>query len=92
MEIHRFSTFAFTGCGRPLAASLLNGLRFLVLLVPLSLLAWRFGSLTGLFIARLVTDVLSGVIGVMLALRMVNGLPPKQGKSDLQSGGKRIKL
>lgn len=92
VEIHRFSTFAFTGCGRPLAASLLNGLRFLVLLVPLSLLAWHFGTLTGLFVARLVTDVLSGVIGVVLALRMVNGLPPKQGKSDLQSGEKRIKL
>ena len=92
VEIHRFSTFAYTGCGRPLAASLLNGLRFLVLLVPLSYLAYRWNSLTGLFVARLVSDVLSGAVGVWLALRMVGGLPGDGKKKGLQSGAKGVKL
>ena len=74
VEIHRFSGFSYTGSGRPTAAALLNAMRFLLFLIPFSLIAWYFRSLNGLFFARLAADVLSGVIGAFLALRSVNAL------------------
>ena len=80
VEIHRFSGFSYTGTGRPAAAAMLNGMRFLLFLIPFSLVAWYFNSLNGLFAARLAADVLSGVIGAYLALRTVNGLIRKQKK------------
>ena len=84
VEIHRFSGFSYTGCGRPTAAAMLNGMRFLVFLIPFSLIAYWCRSLEGLFWARLAADVLSGVIGAFLALRMVNGLIRRGGKNNLQ--------
>ena len=80
VEIHRFSGFSYTGTGRPAAAAMLNGMRFLVFLIPFSLIAWYFRSLNGLFAARLAADVLSGIIGAWLALRTVNGLLKNQRK------------
>jgi Na+-driven multidrug efflux pump len=80
VEIHRFSGFSYTGTGRPAAAAMLNGMRFLLFLIPFSLIAWYFRSLNGLFAARLAADVLSGIIGAWLALRTVNGLLKKQKK------------
>ncbi|MBR7139777.1 MAG: MATE family efflux transporter [Lentisphaeria bacterium] len=80
VEIHRFSGFSYTGTGRPAAAAMLNGMRFLLFLIPFSLIAWYFNSLNGLFAARLAADVLSGVIGAYLALRTVNGMIKKQKK------------
>ena len=85
VEIHRFSGFSYTGCGRPTAAAMLNGMRFLLFLIPFSLIAWALNSLNGLFIARLAADVLSGVIGAYLALRTINAKLAEQRKSDLQS-------
>ena len=72
VEVHRFAGFSYTGCGRPAAAAMLNGMRFLIFLIPFSLIAWYFHSLNGLFAARLAADVLSGVIGAWLALRTIN--------------------
>ena len=80
VEIHRFSGFSYTGTGRPAAAAMLNGMRFLVFLIPFSLIAWYFRSLNGLFAARLAADILSGIIGAWLALRTVNGLIKNQRK------------
>ena len=85
VEIHRFSGFSYTGCGRPTAAAMLNGMRFLLFLIPFSLIAWALNSLNGLFVARLAADVLSGVIGAYLALRTINAKLAEQRKSDLQS-------
>ena len=85
VEIHRFSGFSYTGCGRPTAAAMLNGMRFLLFLIPFSLIAWALNSLNGLFIARLAADVLSGVIGAYLALRTISAKLAEQRKSDLQS-------
>jgi putative MATE family efflux protein len=70
MEIHRYCGFIFTGCNKPAASAWLNALRLFGLLVPLSLLALFFHSLNGLFIARLVSDLLSGLIGLWLVRRM----------------------
>lgn len=80
VEIHRFAGFSYTGCGRPAAAAMLNGMRFLLFLIPFSLIAWYFRSLNGLFVARLAADVLSGVVGAFLALRTINALIGKSKK------------
>lgn len=80
VEIHRFAGFSYTGCGRPAAAAMLNGMRFLLFLIPFSLIAWYFRSLNGLFVARLAADVLSGVVGAFLALRTIDALIAKSKK------------
>ena len=74
VEIHRFAGFFFTGCGRPSASAWLNAMRILGLLIPLSLAALFMHWLTGLFFARLITDVLSAVIAYSLVRRMTNRL------------------
>ncbi|MPN22275.1 hypothetical protein SDC9_169658 [bioreactor metagenome] len=74
VEIHRFSGFFFTGCGRPMAAALLNALRVVGLLIPFSLLALWAGSLTLVFWARLIADLLAGVIACWAATRMTRRL------------------
>lgn len=63
IEIHRYSTFFYTGCNRPNIASLLNFLRIGVLLVPFLLLARWSGRVEMLFAARLAADVLAGIAG-----------------------------
>ncbi|MBS1454325.1 MAG: hypothetical protein HP002_13175, partial [Lentisphaeria bacterium] len=75
VEIHRFSGFFFTGCGRPAAAAILNALRVVVFLVPFSLLALWAGSLVLVFWARLAADLLAGGIACYAARRMTRNLP-----------------
>ncbi len=74
-EIHRFSGFFYTGCGRPAAAAWLNAMRMLGVLIPISLLALCFHSVVVLFYARLIADLLCGTIGYLLARRMTIQLP-----------------
>ncbi len=74
VEIHRFSGFFFTGCGRPTVAALLNALRVVVFLIPLSLLALCTGSLMLIFGARLAADLLAGGIACVAATRMTRRL------------------
>ena len=74
VEIHRFAGFFYTACGRPSASAWLNGMRIIGLLIPLSLLALYLNWLTGLFLARLVADILSAVIAYALVRRMTNRL------------------
>ena len=75
MEIHRYCGFFFTGCNYPHGSAWLAALRIIALLIPLSLLALAFGSLNGLFAARLAADLLAGCIGLMLVVRMTGKLP-----------------
>ena len=70
MEIHRYSTFVYTGCNKPAASAWLNALRLFGLLVPFSLLALLLNSLNGLFVARLAADLLAGGIGMWFVRRM----------------------
>lgn len=79
VEIHRFSGFFYTGCGRPGTAAWLNAMRIVGFLIPLSLLALAFRSLPMLFFARLITDVTSAVIAYSLARRMTNRLAETNG-------------
>jgi len=74
VEIHRFSGFFFTGCGRPMAAALLNALRVAVFLVPFTLLALWAGQLAWVFWARLAADLLAGGIACYAATRMTRHL------------------
>jgi len=75
MEIHRYCGFFFTGCNRPSVAAGLNALRVAGLLIPLSLLALHFRSLTGLFAARLLSDVVAGGVGLWVTTVMTSRLP-----------------
>ena len=75
IEIHRYSGFFFTGCDYPRGSAWLSALRILVLLIPFSLLALYFRSLSGLFAARLLADILAGSIGWLLVIRMTGKLP-----------------
>ena len=72
IEIHRYSTFFFTGTGHPLAAAVLNLTRVVAFMVPLALTAMAFHSLNGVFAARLVADLASGTIGCLLAARLTH--------------------
>ena len=74
VEVHRFAGFIYTGCGRPAKAAWLNALRIAGLLIPFSLLALYYHSLTMLFVARLAADVCAGVIAYCLARRMTSRL------------------
>ncbi len=74
IEIHRYSGFFYTGCGRPAASAWLNALRILGFMIPFSLIALCFHSLTGLFVARLLADVLAGIVGYFVSRRLVESL------------------
>ena len=68
LEVHRYATFSMTGIHKPLVSTALNTLRLIVLLVPLSLLGRNVAGLTGMFWARLATDLLAGGLGIVVVL------------------------
>ena len=74
VEVHRFAGFAYTGCGSPAKAAWLNAMRIAGFLIPFSLAALYFHSLTMLFAARLAADVCAGVIAYILSRRMTSRL------------------
>ncbi len=79
MEVHRYSGFFLTGLHQPIQTTLLNVTRVLVFLVPLSYLGWCVFGLTGVFVARLATDLAVGVIGLLWVgrvLRRVSAAEP----------------
>ena len=75
MEVHRYSGFFFTGCNYPHGSAWLSALRIIGLLIPFSLLAMWLGNLQCMFWARLAADLLAGLIGWILVLRMTRHLP-----------------
>ena len=75
IEIHRYGTFFFTGCGRPNAAAWLNALRILGLIIPLSMLALLFNQLWLVFAARLAADLISAAFSYGLSKRLIEKLP-----------------
>lgn len=91
LEIHRYSGFFFTGCGRPMAAALLNVMRILGFLVPLSLLVLLYFRLTGnegtaltlLLSTQMGSDVLAGTIALLLARRLTRRFPADGESEDL---------
>ncbi|HBC87232.1 MAG TPA: hypothetical protein DCZ94_09780 [Lentisphaeria bacterium] len=69
MEVHRYCGFVLTGLHRPKSATMLNTIRVLVLLIPLSYLGLYLGGVKGVFIGRLATDLLAGGIGLIWAYK-----------------------
>jgi putative MATE family efflux protein len=72
LEVHRYAGFIVTGAHYPLQASLLNVIRVLVLLIPLSLAGSYLFQLRGIFFGRLATDILAGMIGIWWSGRMLS--------------------
>lgn len=69
MEVHRYCGFFLTGMHKPASATVLNAVRVLVLLIPLSYLgAYRWGII-GVFGGRLLTDIAAGSIGLVWVSR-----------------------
>jgi len=71
LEAFRYSSFCLTGVQKPLSSALLTLVRTLVLLVPLSYLGSWWWGLTGIFVARLVTDVLSSTVAMSYSRRVI---------------------
>ncbi|MDD3642639.1 MAG: MATE family efflux transporter [Candidatus Krumholzibacteria bacterium] len=69
LEVHRYSTFILIGIHRPVSSALLNALRTLVLLIPLTLLGASWLGLTGVFGGRLATDIVAGIAGIAVTAR-----------------------
>jgi len=70
MEVHRYSTITLTGLHKPVSSALLNGLRVLVFLIPLSYLGAHFWGVHGVFGARLFTDLSMGGAGIFWVHRV----------------------
>jgi len=71
METHRYSGMILTGMHRPMSATILNTIRVVVLLIPLSCLGANLYGVRGVFVGRLVTDILVGVIGILWVRRVL---------------------
>ncbi len=69
MEVHRYCGFFLTGMHKPVAATVLNATRVLVLLIPCSYLGAHFWGIAGVFGGRLVTDITVGCIGLVWVAR-----------------------
>ena len=65
MEVHRYSGFFLTGMNKPVYTTILNFIRVLGLLIPLSFLGSHYWGVAGIFTGRLVADLLSGIIGII---------------------------
>jgi putative MATE family efflux protein len=71
MEVHRYCGFFLTGMHRPVSATLLNAIRVLALLIPLSCLGAHVWKANGVFAGRVVTDVVVGCIGLIWVARVL---------------------
>jgi len=71
MEVHRYCGFVLTGLHRPFQTALLNALRVIALLIPLSCLGAHLYGVRGVFLGRLITDVTVGWIGLAWVRRAI---------------------
>jgi len=72
MEVHRYCGFFLTGMHKPVSATVLNAVRVLALLIPLSFLGASFWGVTGVFGGRLATDIIAGIMGMMWVSKTLN--------------------
>jgi len=77
MEVHRYCGFCLTGRHKPFSTTLLNAIRILVLLIPLSCLGAALFGVQGVFGARLLTDMTAGIIGLVWVRRTCFPAPPE---------------
>jgi len=83
MEVHRYCGFILMGMQKPVSATMLNAIRILVFLIPLSFFGAYYGGIRGVFAGRLLTDLVVGTIGLIWVSRL---LKPACGISAVQTG------
>lgn len=93
METHRYCGFFLTGLHKPMQATILNIVRILVLLIPLSCLGAHFWGIAGVFSGRLATDIVGGCIGLTWVSRVLAKTRPRPSTdphetSDIDLGDK----
>jgi len=71
LEVHRYATFCFTGIHKPLFSASLTAIRVVVLMIPLAYLGARLFGINGIFWGRLLTDILSAIIGIIWTGRII---------------------
>lgn len=64
MEVHRYAGFTMTGTHKPMRATILNAIRVVILLIPLSITGSVLFGLKGIFWGRLLTDITAGLVGI----------------------------
>ncbi len=64
VETHRYCTFFLNGMHNPISSALLNALRVVVLMIPLTYIGGYFWGISGVFEFRLATDIIAGAIGI----------------------------
>lgn len=64
-EVHRYCTFFLTGLHKPTQSLLLDAVRIIVLLLPLSYLGAEVLGVNGVFWGRLLSDTAAGLIGIL---------------------------
>lgn len=72
LEVHRYSGFCMTGVHEPVKSSLLNCVRVILILIPLSIVGEYLFKLNGIFWGRLATDIISGCIGIMWSKKILD--------------------
>jgi putative MATE family efflux protein len=71
-EVFRYAGFTMIGTHKPLRASVLNTLRVVVLLIPLTIAGSYLFKLEGIFWGRFATDILAGLIGIWWSGKMLS--------------------
>lgn len=71
LEVFRYAGFAITGVHEPLKASLLTVVRVAILLIPLSIAGGHFFGLNVIFWGRLLSDIVSGLVGIWWSGRIL---------------------
>ncbi|MDD5746142.1 MAG: MATE family efflux transporter [Candidatus Omnitrophica bacterium] len=71
LEVHRYAGFCLTGIHKPAASAVLNTIRVIILLIPLSLFGAKIFGLSGVFWGRLITDIGSGITGIFWTGRIL---------------------
>lgn len=71
LETHRYAGFYMVGIHQPVSANILNVIRIIVLLIPLSFIGAKVFGLLGLFWGRLLSDVAAGIIGIIWSRKIL---------------------
>ncbi len=64
MEVHRYAGFTMTGTHKPIRATMLNIVRVVILLIPLSIVGNVLFGIKGIFWGRFLTDITAGLVGI----------------------------
>ena len=83
MEVHRYCGFLLTGIHKPVFATIVNAIRIIVLLIPLSFLGNYYGGIKGIFFGRLIADIGAGITGfiwISLLLKREMRIEPRVAK------------